>query len=348
MRGCLTLPRGFGDNQESKLRPVRWPSLEEQMAQEIRKVTIVGSGPAGCTAAIYTARAQLEPFLFEGFSVGGMPGGQLMTTTDVENFPGFPEGINAPELMMRMKQQAKRFGTTFVMEDVGEVDFSVRPFVVRGSKTTVSSQTVIVSTGAVARRLGLTGEQEFWGKGVSACAVCDGGLPIFRGQRLAVIGGGDSACEEALYLTHFASKVLMLVRRDVLRASKVLQKTVIDNPKIEIMWLTSPLEFVGNETMTGIRVRNNKTGEVRVLEVRGAFYAVGHIPNTDFLGGQLKLGPNGYIKVVHGKCGTSVEGVFACGDVQDPVYRQAVSAAGSGCMAAIEAERWLLEKSAAD
>lgn len=319
------------------------------MTEETRKVTIIGSGPAGCTAAIYNARAQLNPFLFEGFSVGGMPGGQLMTTTDVENFPGFPDGVSAPELMARMRKQALRFGTQSVMEDVGEVDLSARPFLVKGSKTTIHSHAVIIATGAVARRLGLPGEKEYWGKGVSACAVCDGGLPIFRGQPLAVIGGGDSACEEALYLTHFAARVFMLVRRDEMRASKTLQNTVNKNPKIEIMWLTSPLEFVGEEgAMTGIRTRNNDTGKEGVLEVKGAFYAVGHTPNTGFLGGQVEMDAKGYIVVAHGKCGTSVEGVFASGDVQDPIYRQAVSAAGSGCVAAIEAERWLLAEGLAD
>ena len=314
------------------------------MTDAVRNVAIIGSGPAGWTAAIYTSRSQLTPFLFEGFSSGGSPGGQLMTTTVVENYPGFPEGVDAAELMDRMKRQAVRFGTETVTEDVAEVDFSSRPFTLKGTETTVRARSVIVATGAVAKRLGLPGEKEFWGRGVSACAVCDGGLPIFRGQTVAVVGGGDTACEEALHMTHFAGKVLVLVRRDEMRATKIMQQTVEANPKIEIRWLTSPLELVGEKALQGVRVRNNKTGEESVIEIKGLFYAVGHKPNTDFLGGQLGLHPTGYVKIVRGECGTSVEGVFACGDVQDAVYRQAVSAAGSGCIAAIEAERWLQEK----
>ena len=314
------------------------------MTDDFRNVAIIGSGPAGWTAAIYAARAQLAPFLFEGFSSGGMPGGQLMTTTVVENYPGFPDGVDAAELMDRMKRQAVRFGTESVMEDVAEVDFSQRPFLIKGTQTEARARSVIVATGAVARRLGLPGEEEFWGKGVSACAVCDGGLPIFRGQTVTVVGGGDTACEEALHLTHFAAKVVMLVRRDEMRASKIMQKTVSANPKIEVKWLTSPLEILGDAAVEGVRVHNNKTGEESTVEAKGLFYAVGHKPNTEFLSGQVALHETGYVKILRGECGTSVEGVFACGDVQDAVYRQAVSAAGSGCMAAIEAERWLQEQ----
>lgn len=314
------------------------------MPDDVKQVAIIGSGPAGWTAAIYAARAQLRPFLFEGFVAGGSPGGQLMTTTVVENFPGFPDGVDAAELMDRMKRQGVRFGTETVMEDVESVDFSARPFVVKGTGTTVRARTVIVATGAVAKRLGLPGEKELWGKGVSACAVCDGGLPIFRNQTVAVVGGGDTACEESLHLTHFASKVFMLVRRDEMRASKIMQKTVAENPKIEVKWLTSPLEILGKDAVEGVRVRNNQSGEESVVEAKGLFYAVGHAPNTTFLGGQLELEGAGYVKIVRGECGASVEGVFACGDVQDAHYRQAVSAAGSGCMAAIEAERWLQEQ----
>ena len=314
------------------------------MADSPRKVVIIGSGPAGCTAAIYTGRAELAPFMYEGFSAGGMPGGQLMTTTEVENFPGFPEPVSAPELMVNMRKQAVRCGTTIVTEDVRRVDLSDRPFAVQGSKTALQAQTIIISTGATARRLGLPGEDRLWGRGVSACAVCDGGLPVFRNKVVAVVGGGDTACQEALYLTRFVDKALMLVRRDVMRASTAMRSSVEASAKIDVLWQTSPVELLGEDTLTGVRVRDNATGEERDLELAGVFYGVGHQPNTDFLRGQLELDENGYISVKRGGCGTSVEGVFACGDVQDSVYRQAVTAAGSGCMAAIEAERWLAEK----
>ena len=315
------------------------------MSEEaLHQVVIVGSGPAGCTAAIYAARAERRPFMFEGFSTGGMPGGQLMTTTTVENFPGFPEPVNAPELMMRMKEQAKVYGATSVMEDVVGVDLSEPPFLVEGTQTKVRAHALIVATGAVARRLGLPGEDRLWGKGVSACAVCDGGLPIFRGRVLAVVGGGDTACEEALYLSRFAGKVRMLVRRDVLRASKIMQEAVEANDKIEVLWKTSPLELLGDDALEGVRVRDNDTGEERDLEFGGLFYAVGHKPNTEFLNGRLELDEHGYIATRCPTTRTSVEGVFAGGDVADPVYRQAVTAAGGGCKAAIEADRWLTEK----
>jgi len=314
------------------------------MADAARRVVVVGSGPAGCTAAIYTARASLEPLLFEGFSLGGSPGGQLMMTTVVENYPGFPDPMDAPDLMMRMRQQAVNCGAEIVTEDVTEVDLSTRPFTVRGQQTTVETYALIVATGAVAKRLGLPGEDRLWGRGVSACAVCDGGMPIFRDKVIAVVGGGDTACEEALYLTHFASRVYILVRRDVMRASHIMQQRVRDSDKIEVLWKTSPLELMGEDMLTGVRVRDNDTSEERVVEVGGLFYAVGHTPNTTFLGDQVDLDETGYIRVTPGAARTSVEGVFAGGDVQDRVYRQAVTAAGSGCMAAIETERWLVSQ----
>ena len=311
------------------------------MDESLRKIVIIGSGPAGLTAAIYAARAQMEPLVFEGFSAGGMPGGQLMTTETVENFPGFPDGVNAPELMMSMKKQAARFGAEMVMEDVGAVELGGPPFLVEGSQTKVRAQALIVATGATARRLGLPGEGRLWGKGVSACAMCDGGLPVFRDQVVAVVGGGDTACEEALHLMRFASKVLILVRRDVMRASQTMRRSVAENAKIEVLWTTSPLELLGEEALSGVKTRDNVSGEERVLAVRGLFYAVGHEPNTGFLGGALDLDESGYVTVEPGSARTSVEGVFAGGDVVDRVFRQAITAAGGGCMAAIEAERWL-------
>lgn len=311
------------------------------MSEDVRKVVILGSGPAGLTAAIYASRAALKPLLYEGFSVGGLPGGQLVTTTEVENYPGFPEGIDGPALMQRMRAQAARFDTHIVTEDAKAADLAARPFLVEGDKTSTRAHALIIATGAVAKRLNLPGEDRFWNKGVSACATCDGGLPIFRGKKLAVVGGGDSACEEALFLTRFAGRVIMLVRRDVLRASKIMQTRVAKHEKIDVMWLTSPLEFLGDETLGGVRVRNNRSGDESVLEVAGLFYAVGHKPNTDFLDGQLGLDELSYIKTAPDSTQTSVEGVYAAGDVQDHVFRQAVTAAASGCMAAIEAERWL-------
>jgi thioredoxin reductase (NADPH) len=314
------------------------------MAEDVRKVVVVGSGPAGCAAAIYTARARLSPLLFEGFSAGGIPGGQLMTTTRVENYPGFADAVEAADLMQAMRRQAVNCGTETVTEDVASVDLSARPFIVRGTQTAARCHALIVATGAVARRLDLPGEKQLWGRGVSACAVCDGGMPVFRNQTVAVVGGGDTACEEALYLTHFARKVLLLVRRGVLRASRAMQDRVLANPAIEIAWKTSPLEIMGDNAVTGVRVRDNETGAERVIEARGLFYAVGHEPNTAFLGGQVALDDSGYIRVEPGTPRTSVEGVFAAGDVQDRTYRQAVVAAGSGCMAALDAERWLVAR----
>lgn len=310
------------------------------------KVIIIGSGPAGHTAAVYAARADLSPLMFEGFMAGGVAaGGQLTTTTEVENYPGFPAGISGPELMDQMREQSLRFGTRIKTETVDSLDLSQRPFAVTAGSTTCHARTLIIATGATAKRLGLPGEDQYWQRGMSACAVCDGALPIFRNKPLVVIGGGDSACEEASYLAKFGSTVTLLVRRDVLRASKAMQKRVFDNPKIKVMWNTNALEVLGDgKLLNSIRVRNNKTGEEQVLEAGGLFYAIGHEPNTAFLAGQVKMDEAGYV-ITEGKTTvTSVPGVFACGDVQDKVYRQAITAAGTGCMAALEAERFLAEQ----
>lgn len=308
----------------------------------VENLVIIGSGPAGYTAAIYAARAHLKPFVFEGFEAGGSPGGQLMTTTDVENFPGFPDGITGPQLMARMKEQAVRWGAELVTEDVTEVDFHQRPFVVRSPQRTVLTHSVIIATGATAKRLGLPSEETYWSRGISACAICDGAIPLFRGVELAIVGGGDTAAEEAIFLTKYASRVHLLVRRDVMRASKAMQDRVLNNPKIVIHWNTEAVDVYGEHgQMLGLRVRDTKTGEERELPVRGLFYAIGHTPNTQLFQGQLELDKSGYIVTRHGSPETSVEGVFAAGDVQDHEYRQAITAAGSGCMAALLAERWL-------
>ena len=310
-----------------------------------RKVVIIGSGPAAHTAAIYTGRALLNPLLFEGFLAGGIAaGGQLTTTTEVENFPGFPTGIDGTELMMRMREQAVNCGTEILTETVGKLDLSQRPFKVYTSATELKAESIIIATGATAKRLGIKGEETYWQKGVSACAVCDGALPIFRNKPLAVIGGGDSACEEAEFLTKYASKVYLLVRRDEMRASKIMQERVKENSKIEILWHTICEELMGNEhNITHISIKNIIDHTMRELEVSGLFYAIGHDANTKFLDGQLELDKEGYIVTKAGNQKTSVEGVFACGDVQDSIYRQAISAAGSGCMAALEAGEFLNE-----
>lgn len=314
---------------------------------KIENVVIIGSGPAGFTAAIYAARANLHPVLFEGFMAGGVAaGGQLTTTTEVENFPGFPEGIGGPELMIRMREQAEKCGTTIVTETISKVDFSSRPFKLwrEGAETEepLLAAAVIVATGATARRMNLPGEDVYWQKGISACAVCDGALPLFRNNPLVVIGGGDSACEEATYLTKFASKVHMIHRRDALRASKVMAERVLAHPKIEVVWDSVPVETKGDgKLLKSVAVQNVKTGAVTELPATGLFYAIGHKPNTEPFAGQLDLDEAGYIKTIPGTPRTNIEGIFAAGDVQDHVYRQAISAAGSGCMAAIEAERWL-------
>ncbi|MBI4604194.1 MAG: thioredoxin-disulfide reductase [Planctomycetes bacterium] len=311
----------------------------------MEKVTIIGSGPAGFTAAIYAARANLKPLVFEGFQSGGTPGGQLMTTTEVENYPGFPHpGIRGPELMERFRKQAQDYGTRCFQEDVVEVDLSRRPFRVKSAEREVDTHALIVATGATAKRLGVPGEERLWTKGISACAVCDGALPIVRQKDLVVVGGGDTAVEEATYLTKFAAMVHLVHRRDQLRASKIMQERALKHPKIRLVWDTVLVDAEGTDRVTGARLQNVKTKEVRVLPCGGIFYAIGHEPSSKFLGGQVETDEVGYIKVKQGRTLTSVEGVFACGDVVDKVYRQAVTAAGTGCMAALDAERWLTEK----
>ncbi len=314
-----------------------------------RKLVIIGSGPAGYTAAIYAGRANLEPLLYEGF-YSGTAGGQLMTTTEVENYPGFPEGIEGPELMIRCRKQAERFGTEILTEDVLSVDLSKRPFKIVGSKTEVEAECVIVATGATAKRLDIEGtrEGEFWQKGVTACAVCDGAAPIFRDRDLFVVGGGDSACEEAIFLTKYGSKVYLVHRRDELRASKIMADRAINHPKIEVIWDHVVSKVEGDDVVRFVTLKNVKSGEEHKRDAGGVFFAIGFNPNTDFLNGQLELEENRYLKVTPGSSTTSVEGVFAAGDVHDHVYRQAVSAAGSGCMAALDAERWLSAKGLAD
>ncbi len=311
---------------------------------DVKNVAIIGSGPAGHTAAIYCARANLSPFMFEGYMTGGPAGGQLTTTTDVENYPGFPDGVSGPELMQLFRKQAERFGTEMVQEDVSEVDFSKRPFTLKSDNREIQAHSVIIATGATARRMGVPNEEKMWNNGMSACAVCDGALPFFRNQPLLVIGGGDTAVEEATYLTKFGSKVYLVHRRDELRASKIMQKRAFDDPKLEIIWDTIFEDAIGEEFVTGAKVKNVKTNEVKEIPVAGIFYAIGHIPNTSVFKGQIDMEKTGYIKIKTGTQETSVEGVFASGDVHDHRYRQAVTAAGTGCAAALEAERWLAEK----
>ncbi len=311
---------------------------------DVKNVVIVGSGPAGHTAAIYSARANLSPFMFEGYVMGGSAGGQLTTTTEVENYPGFPEGIGGPELMQLFRKQSERFGTEMVQEDVISADFSQRPFVLKSENREVRAHSVIISTGAIAKRMGVPNEEKMWNNGMSACAVCDGALPMFRNQPLMVIGGGDTAVEEATYLTKFGSVVYMVHRRDELRASKIMQERALKNPKLEIIWDTVLEDAIGEDYLTGARLKNVKTQEVREMEVTGLFYAIGHTPNTSIFNGQLDLDGAGYIKLKVGTQETNIEGVFAAGDVHDHKYRQAVTAAGTGCAASLEAERWLAEK----
>jgi thioredoxin reductase (NADPH) len=307
----------------------------------VENLVIIGSGPAGYTAAIYAGRANLKPLVFEGFQAGGLPGGQLMTTTEVENFPGFPQGITGPQLMTQMKAQAERWGAELVTEDVLSVDFSTRPFKIRAETREVEAHSVVIATGATAKRLGLPSEHEFWSRGISACAICDGATPIFRGVPLVVIGGGDTAAEEAIYLTKYGDHVNLLVRGDVMRASKAMQDRVLSNPRITVHWNSEAIDVVGDEKhMTGVRIRNRQTGEESTIEAKGLFYAIGHTPNTSLFKGQIELDEVGYIKT-HGSVETSVEGVYAAGDVQDHEFRQAITAAGTGCMAAMLAERWL-------
>ncbi len=310
------------------------------MSQEIErvKVLIIGSGPAGYTAAIYASRAGLNPILY----TGGQPGGQLTITTDVENYPGYPDGIMGPEMMEDFRKQAERFGTKVRYGLVTDVDFSVKPHVVTvDDQVKVLADTVIISTGASAKWLGLESENRLNGKGVSACAVCDGFF--FRGQEVAIVGAGDTACEEASYLANICSKVYMLVRRGEMRASQIMQKRVMNNPKIEILWNTETDEILGEDEVTGVRILDNITGEKREIKISGFFVAIGHQPNTEVFKKFIHMDEAGYIKTIPGSTRTNVEGVFACGDAQDNIYRQAVTAAGTGCMAALDAERYLAE-----
>ncbi len=312
---------------------------------DVRDVIIIGSGPAGLTAAIYTARANLSPLLIEGepSSTSDQPGGQLMLTTDVENFPGFPDGIMGPDLMGNMRAQAERFGAEIVTDKVTAVDLSERPFTVSTREATYQANSVIVSTGAQSLMLGLEAEERLIGHGLSTCATCDGFF--FRGHEIAVVGGGDSAIEEANFLTKFADKVTIIHRRDELRASKIMQQRAFANPKIEFLWDTVVTDIVGDDTVEGVLTENTKTGEVGKLDVTGLFIAIGHKPNTDLFRGVLDMDEStGYLVTRPDSTYTNVPGVFACGDVKDDVYRQAITAAGSGCMAAIDAERWLEEQ----
>lgn len=317
--------------------------VQSSSGTSVENVVIIGSGPAGYTAAIYAARANLKPVVFEGFQMGGVPGGQLMTTTEVENFPGFPDGITGPDLMDRMRRQAERWGAELYQEDVEFVDVKNSPFTVRSSERKINSHTVIVATGATARRLRLPREEEFWSRGISACAICDGASPLFKGQVLAVVGGGDTATEEAIYLTKYARHVHLLVRRDQLRASKAMQDRVFNNPNITVHFNTETVDVVSNSKgqMSGVLIRNTDAGEETVIEVKGLFYGIGHSPNSQLVEGQVELDDSGYILVKDSNARTSVEGVFAAGDVQDHEWRQAVTAAGSGCIAALSVERYL-------
>ncbi len=318
---------------------------------EARQIIIIGSGPAGLTAAIYASRAQLAPLVIEGepSSNSDQPGGQLMLTTDVENYPGFVDGVMGPELMVAFREQAARFGTDYVTAKVSRVDLSARPFGLwvgdpDASDPTYTAEALIVATGAKSLMLQLPNEERLLGYGVSTCATCDGFF--FRGHEIAVVGGGDSALEEAIFLTRFADKVTLIHRRGELRASKVMRKRAHANPKIEFLWHTSVIDVLGDKKVQSIKIRNNETGEESVLPVTGLFVAIGHQPNTAIFKGQLDMEDSGYLQTLGTTTYTNVEGVFACGDVQDHRYRQAVTAAGSGCMAAIDAERWLEDQAA--
>ncbi|KAF9587349.1 hypothetical protein IFM89_001339 [Coptis chinensis] len=322
-------------------------NMSDEMKTLRTRVCIIGSGPAGHTAAIYTSRAELKPILLEGWMANDIaPGGQLTTTTDVENFPGFPDGIMGIELMDRCRKQSLRFGTQIFTETVNKVDLSKPPFKVSSDSITVLADSVIVATGAVAKKLKFPGSEVFWNRGISACAVCDGAAPIFRDKPLAVIGGGDSAMEEANFLTKYGSRVYIIHRRDTFRASKIMQNRALSNPKIEVLWNSVVSEAYADAdkpSLGGLKVNNMVTGEVTDLKVSGLFFAIGHEPATKFLDGQLELDSDGYVATKPGTTLTSVRGVFAAGDVQDKKYRQAVTAAGSGCMAALDAEHYLQE-----
>jgi thioredoxin reductase (NADPH) len=329
----MELFKSIGDlheDQEKKSTP--------ETSEKVRCL-IIGSGPAGYTAAIYAARANLSPILYEGLQ----PGGQLTTTTDVENYPGYPDGVSGPVMMEDLKKQAERFGTDIRWGLATEADLSTQPYrITIDDKHLVEAESVIIATGATAKYLGMESEQKFMGHGVSACATCDGFF--YKGMDVAVVGGGDSACEEALYLAGLCKKVYMIVRRDVFRASKIMQERVLSTENIEVLFEHLPKEVVGDQNVDGVIVHNKKTGKDYKVEVEGFFLAIGHIPNSDIFAAYLNTDDVGYIQTTPGTSKTNLEGVFACGDVQDAHYRQAVTAAGSGCMAAIDTERYLSEK----
>jgi thioredoxin reductase (NADPH) len=307
-------------------------------------VIIIGSGPAGHTAAIYAARANLKPLMFEGFSTGGVPGGQLMITTDVENFPGFPEGITGPELMMQLRSQSERFGTRILTQDVDKVELGERPFVVHSEGVAYKASGLIIATGASARWMGLENETRLYNRGVSACATCDGALPMYRNKEVIVVGGGDTAMEEASFLTRFASRVHLVHRRDAFRCSRIMLDRARANSKINILTPYVVDDILGEKQVQSVRLKHTGTQEMMTMDVAGVFVAIGHKPNTDVFGEQLALDASGYIETQGHTSHTNIEGVFACGDVQDHVYRQAITAAGSGCKAAIDMERWLQAK----
>jgi thioredoxin reductase (NADPH) len=307
----------------------------------VHNLVIVGSGPAGYTAAIYAARANLNPLLITGFQDGGIPGGQLMTTTHVENFPGFPDGILGPELMDKMKAQAVRWGTRLIEADATAIDLSQRPYRVTAEGQTIETHALILATGASANRLGLPSEGRFWSSGISACAICDGATPQFRQAELAVVGGGDSACEEAVYLTKYGSHVHLIVRGDKLRASGAMADRVLANPAITVHWNRQVADVSGGDWMEAITLRDSSNGATEELAVKGLFYAIGHTPNTRLVKGQLDVDQHGYLVTQPGRPETSIEGVYAAGDVADAEWRQGITAAGSGCQAALAAERWL-------
>ncbi len=308
---------------------------------------IIGSGPAAWTAAIYAARARLVPCVFTGFKMGGKRGGQLMLTTEVENFPGYPLGVFGAELVRLMEEQARRFDIEVYEEDVHGIEIATDKFIVRGSSNAIQTRSVIVATGANAKRLtGVKGTEEFWMKGISACAVCDGAAPVFRDQELLVVGGGDSACEEAMFLTKYGKKVFLVHRRDTFRASKIMLERIQKTPKIEIIYNHVVEEIYGNVKVEGVKLKSVESGVIQDLPVKGVFYGIGHDPNTGFLNGQVELDETGYIVNEPGGTATSVPGIFGAGDVCDKRYRQAITAAGMGCMAALDVEKYLSEKNA--
>ncbi|WP_269623213.1 thioredoxin-disulfide reductase [Prochlorococcus marinus] len=307
----------------------------------IENLVIIGSGPAGYTAAIYAARANLQPLLITGFQLGGIPGGQLMTTTFVENFPGFPDGIMGPELMDLIKSQAIRWGTKLLELDAEAVDLSQRPFQIKTLEKSINTHSLIIATGARANKLGIPNEKKYWSRGISACAICDGATPQFRNEELAVVGGGDSACEEAVYLTKYGSHVHLIVRSNKLKASKAMSDRVLANSEITIHWETELVDVEGEEWLTSLKIRKGSNSQEEIIYVKGVFYAIGHTPNTTLVQGLLDKDPHGYIVTKPGRPETSIDGVFAAGDVADSEWRQGITAAGSGCKAALAAERWL-------